>query len=140
MNTRIQLLSVLLFNLLTANNSFAQETKQIVKITNLEKINGTSYNACYQNATTFRVNEKAIYREKINVNNQEDVTVVFKNIPKGKYAIAVFLDKNNNYNPDRNFFKIPTEKYGFSNNVLSALRPATFDVSVFEIKESEVLI
>lgn len=65
---------------------------------------------------------------------------MFKNIPRGKYAIAFFLDENGNYELDRKIFGIPEEKYGFSNNILSALRSATFEESIFEIGKSEALI
>ena len=65
------------------------------------------------------------------------MSVVFKNIPKGRYAIAVFLDENDNYKLDKNFFGIPKEKYGFSNNVLPSLRPATFEESSFDLQQQE---
>ncbi|MFN3301349.1 MAG: DUF2141 domain-containing protein [Sediminibacterium sp.] len=86
------------------------------------------------------MNDKAIYREKVIVNNQNEISVDFNNIPKGKYAIAVFLDENDNYELDRNIFGIPKEKYGFSNNVLPALRPATFEESAFEVNQMETTI
>ena len=140
MKTRIQLFSILLFGVFTTNNAFSQETTQTLRVTKLENVKGNLYIGWYKNAATFKVNEKAIYREKIIVNNQNEVSVVFKNIPKGKYAIAVFLDENDNYKLDKNFFGIPKEKYGFSNNILPALRPATFDESVFELKQDETTI
>ncbi len=120
--------------------SFSQETKQTVLISNLENVKGNLYIGWYNQSSTFRVNEKAIYREKVAVNNQKDLTVLFKNIPQGKYAIAVFLDVNDNYTLDKNLFGIPTEKYGFSNNVLPALRAATFEESVFELNQQEAII
>jgi len=120
--------------------SFGQETKQTVKVSNLENIKGNLYIGWYNQSSTFRINEKAIYREKIVVNNQKEITVDFKNIPKGKYAIAVFLDENDNYKLDKNLFGIPKEKYGFSNNILPALRPATFEESLFEINKQYTVI
>jgi uncharacterized protein (DUF2141 family) len=120
--------------------AFGQETLQTVKISNLENVNGNLYIGWYNQSTTFRINEKAIYREKVSVNNQKELSVVFKNIPKGKYAIAVFLDENDNYKLDKNLFGIPKEKYGFSNNVLPALRPATFEESVFELNQQNIII
>jgi uncharacterized protein (DUF2141 family) len=120
--------------------AFGQETIQTVKISNLEDVKGNLYIGWYNQSTTFRINEKAIYREKISVNNQKELSVIFKNIPKGKYAIAVFLDENGNYKLDKSLFGIPKEKYGFSNNVLPALRPATYEESVFELNQQSVII
>ncbi|MFY7900083.1 MAG: DUF2141 domain-containing protein [Chitinophagaceae bacterium] len=130
-------LSIMVFLTLKANS---QEVKHTINITNLQNVKGNLYIGWYKEANTFRINDKAIYREKVVVNNQKEVNVVFKNIPKGKYAIAVFVDENDNYKLDKNVFGIPKEKYGFSNNVLPSLRPATFDESVFELYDKEALI
>lgn len=140
MKLRIKMLCPLFLGLFMGIKSFGQDTKQVVKISNIDKKNGDLYIGWYNDPKSFRINEKAIYREKIVVNNQTELTVVFKNIPGGKYAIAVFLDENGNYELDRNIFGIPEEKYGFSNNILPALRPATFEESIFEINKSESLI
>lgn len=120
--------------------SFGQDTHQTVMITNLENVKGNLYIGWYNQAATFRVNEKAIYREKVVVGQQKEVSVIFKNIPKGKYAIAVFLDENDNYKLDKNIFGIPKEKYGFSNNRLPSLRPATFEESAFELNQQNASI
>lgn len=119
---------------------FSQDKRQTVIVTNLENIKGDLYIGWYNESSTFRINEKAIYREKIKVYNQKEISVDFIDIPNGKYAIAVFLDENNNYKLDKNMFGIPKEKYGFSNNVLPALRAATFEESVFELKQQRSAI
>jgi uncharacterized protein (DUF2141 family) len=38
------------------------------------------------------------------------------------------------------FLGIPAEKYGFSNNILPALIPATFKEPVFELTHQEMII
>jgi uncharacterized protein (DUF2141 family) len=125
--------------LLISLESYGQESKQTVRISNLKNIKGNLYIGWYREVETFRINEKAIYRQKIVVDDKE-LNVVFRNILPGKYAIAVFLDENDNYKLDKNIFGIPKEKYGFSNNVLPALRPATFDESAFEVTQKEMVI
>ena len=127
----------LLLFLFFQNQSFSQETKQVLKITNLKKVKGRLYIGWYNDATTFLKYSKTVYRDKIEVNNQTEINVLFKNIPKGKYAIAVFLDENDNYRLDKNFLGIPKEKYGFSNNVLPAFRSATFEEAAFELKQQD---
>ena len=140
MNRHKKTLSLLFSGLFISSMSLGQETKQTVKVSNLENVKGNLYIGWYKDSGTFTVNDKAIYREQIAVNNREEVSVVFKNIPKGKYAIAVFLDENDNYRLDKNLFGIPKEKYGFSNNVLPTMRPATFEESAFKLKSQETIL
>lgn len=132
--------TMLIIVLFTSLIAFGQDTKQTVIITNLENVKGNLYIGWYNQSGSFRINEKAIYRKKIVVNNQKEISVDFKNIPEGKHAIAVFLDENDNYKLDRNIFGVPKEKYGFSNNVLPALRPATFEEAVFELNKPNLII
>ena len=53
--------------------------------------------------------------EKITVSDRI-TTIVFNDLPKGKYAVSVYQDNNGNGQLDKNIFGIPKEKYGFSNN------------------------
>ncbi len=140
MKTNIKLLLVLLMGILPLHKSFGQGGKQFVRVTNLEKVKGTLYVGWYNDAADFRVNDKAIYRAEIEVNNQLEEIIQFEDIPHGTYAIAVFLDENDDYELEKNFFGIPTEKYGFSNNILPALRPATFEESSFSLSQYETVV
>ena len=122
---------------LAFSKSFGQDTNHVVKVTNLNMVKGTLYIGWYDEPSDFRVNDKAIFREEIDVSDLSEVTAQFENIPAGNYAIAIFLDENDNYKLDRNLFGIPKEKYGFSNNVLPALRAATFEESVFSLTDDK---
>jgi len=42
--------------------------------------------------------------------------VVFRNLSKGQYAVAIFHDENSNRKLDENFLGFATEGRGFSNN------------------------
>ena len=57
----------------------------------------------------------------------KNCTIVLSNIPKGKYAISLFHDKNDDGHLNTGWFGIPKEKYGFSNNP-----PSRFGVPDFE--------
>lgn len=56
------------------------------------------------------------------------------NLPKGKYAVGVFQDRNNNELLDKNFFGIPKEQYGFSGRPVFG-KP-NFNDAVIEIKDN----
>ena len=50
----------------------------------------------------------------------------FEDIPPGTYALAVIHDENMNGKLDTNWLGIPTEGYGFSNDVKASLGPPSF--------------
>ena len=55
-------------------------------------------------------------------------------LSRGEYAISLFVDSNGNKKLDKNFFGIPKEQYGFSNNVMGRMSPPTFDQAKFMIE------
>ena len=55
----------------------------------------------------------------------------FEDIPPGTYALAVFHDENRNGTLDTNWLGIPTEGYGFSNDVKASLGPPSFAAASF---------
>lgn len=55
------------------------------------------------------------------------VSVSFKEVPAGRYAVSVFHDLNGNQRLDRNMVGIPSEPYGFSRNARGKMGPPSFD-------------
>ncbi len=66
----------------------------------------------------------------------ESVTCRFTDVAPGKYAVAVAHDANENRKIDTNFFGIPTEQWGVSNNVRPTMRAPKFDEAVFTVPEN----
>lgn len=64
------------------------------------------------------------------VNNR--ILVNLPELPKGKYAISLLDDENDNADLDR-FLGIPTEGYGFSNNVRPLLSLPDFEDLLFDL-------
>ncbi len=58
--------------------------------------------------------------------HQGSVTVSVSGIPPGTYAVQAFQDENDNMAIDRNFFGLPTEGIGFSNNASFHFGPPSF--------------
>ena len=137
MKTFVKLLLVIAILLVAFLKSFGQGVNPVVKVTNLQNVKGILYVGWYKASADFPVNDRAIFRKEIEVSDLSEVTMRFDNIPVGNYAIAIFLDENDNYQLDRNLFGIPKEKYGFSNNVLPALRAATFEESIFSLTDEK---
>lgn len=63
------------------------------------------------------------------------VSVVFRNLAPGRYAVSAFHDQNDNQQLDRGAFGIPKERYGFSQDARGAGGPPEFRDAAFEVKE-----
>jgi len=63
---------------------------------------------------------------------------IFEELPFGEYAIKLFHDENMNGELDSNFLGIPTEDYGFSNNVRGTFGPADYDDAKFLFEQTEM--
>lgn len=64
--------------------------------------------------------------------NGRSVTVRFDSLPPGPKAVRLFHDENENADLDTNFFGIPSEGYGFSNNPRSRFGAPSFEDQLFE--------
>ena len=58
-------------------------------------------------------------------------TAVFADLPAGEYAVSAYYDANANGKMDTNFFKIPSEPTGISNNAASSFGPPSYDQAKF---------
>jgi uncharacterized protein (DUF2141 family) len=56
----------------------------------------------------------------------------FADPPAGSLAIAFIHDENGNGELDKNFFGIPQEGYGFSNDARGKMGPPAFDKAAFQ--------
>jgi len=65
---------------------------------------------------------------------------VFENMPYGKYSIKAFHDENGNSRLDKDILGIPTEQYGFSNNVRGRFGPPPFVKTAFTLSASQMTI
>jgi len=63
----------------------------------------------------------------------ERVTIVFRNLAPGTYALAVFHDENGNGRLDANVAGIPTEPFGFSRDARGTFGPPKFPDAAVEL-------
>ena len=61
-------------------------------------------------------------------------------IPFGEYAIKAFHDEDGDDRIDTNFFGMPTERYGFSNNARGMFGPPSFDKAKFQFTSDSLKI
>ena len=55
------------------------------------------------------------------------VTLVFKDLAPGRYALSAYHDANGNQKLDANMVGLPTEAYGFSRDARGSFGPPAFD-------------
>ena len=56
-----------------------------------------------------------------------NLSCTFENVPEGSYAMCIYHDENSNNKCDQNFLGIPTEGYGFSNDIKPVISVPTFE-------------
>jgi len=93
---------------------------------------GTLYIGWYDEADAFPKVGKVMHGQKIEARGPGEVSMAGPDLPPGRYAISAFFDLNGNGELDTNFFGIPSEPYGFSNQVRPAMRAATFEEAAFD--------
>lgn len=124
MNVTIRF-SVLVVLLFTGRTSLAQ-SKLEVKILNLRNSKGVVA------IELLDKDNRAVERQKGKIEDK-NCTIVFKNLKNGKYAIRYFHDENSNDEIEKNWFGIPTEGYGFSNDAHGTFGPKDFKEWLFDV-------
>lgn len=76
----------------------------------------------------------AIQAARSKISKKQGVCL-FTNLKSGRYAVTIMHDANNNQKLDTNFFGIPREGYGFSNNAAPGMfGPPPFKKAAFTYK------
>ncbi len=99
---------------------------------------GDAYIAIYRASDDFPVFGKQFKGKTSSISGTAS-KVVFSNIPSGSYAVAVYHDKNNNKTLDKNYLGIPTESYGFSNNVRRTFSAPSFEEASFMVSDHKTI-
>lgn len=105
----------------------------ILNVSNL-KDKGDLYINIYNSAESFSTTGKE-YRKKVTKVNAKTQTISLENIPKGEYAIMIFQDENHDGVLNKDFYGLPTEGYGFSNNFKSNIVIPSFRQTKFQLNE-----
>jgi uncharacterized protein (DUF2141 family) len=132
MKTTILTLAIICF----LECAMAQQTLT-VQITNIKNDEGQIAVALYNSEKDFM---KTRYQGKTTKSVKGEVEVVFENIPSGSYSLSVMHDANVNEKLDSNFFGIPKEGFGFSNNAMGTFGPPSFEKAKVEISTPKTIL
>lgn len=67
----------------------------------------------------------------------EQLMYTFTHLPKGKYAISLFHDENDNLKLDTNLLGLPKEGYGFSKNYRPKMGPPDFEDVAIDVSSGD---
>ncbi|WP_299313548.1 DUF2141 domain-containing protein [uncultured Aquimarina sp.] len=116
---------------------FAQNNTNSIQIsiTNIKSDEGNIRIGLYNGEDNFY---KKTYKSIAIKAKKGSLTVTLDDIPDGTYAISLFHDENDNKKLDTNFFKIPNEPYGTSNNAKGNFGPPKWIDAKFSVSEHVV--
>ena len=90
----------------------------VVKVTNLQNLGkGQLLALLYEKVERVEVNGVKYFRRQILPVKAKKMTIRFKDVPAGDYAVAILHDMDSDLKMDTTFIGIPDEDLGVSNNV-----------------------
>jgi len=119
-------------------NLFAQTGQVDVTVTGIKVKKGGIVKVGVYKKDGFPIIDKEVIGEDIEVTGDK-ITILLKDIPVGTYAIAIIQDKNSDGEHNTNLFGVPTEPYGFSNNVYGRFGPPDFEDVSINIEDGKTL-
>ncbi len=121
-------LAISLFAFTVPEPAFAVELT--VEIKGIASSTGDIYVALYDKAEKWM--KTSLSGSKVAA-KKGSVSVTFKDLPDGDYAISLYHDENSNGKMDSNVIGIPTEPYAFSNDAAGNFGPASFEQAKFKV-------
>ncbi|WP_052732672.1 DUF2141 domain-containing protein [Hymenobacter terrenus] len=117
-------------NLLSAATPVVETTSVTVVVSSLVSTTSTVRLFFYNTREGFLKNGKWAYSKTVKSEGRREFTLPME-LPKGEWAVVITQDLNNNEKLDTNFIGIPTEPYGFSNNIRPTMAAPKFDECKF---------
>jgi uncharacterized protein (DUF2141 family) len=105
--------------------AFSQNVTLTVKINGIKSVSGNIGIGLYNDADKFP--DVGGEYKKISIKVTATTMQYTISLPPGTYAIAIYHDENSDGECNTNLLGIPTEGYGFSNNVEPVVSAPSFD-------------
>lgn len=124
--------------LILSSFAFSQDNGATITVTidNVKNNNGKVSFALHTKDTFMKA--RGIMETETKTFEDNKVTVTFKNVTPGEYAILALHDENENNRMDFNENGMPKESYGMSNNPV-LFGPPQFSEAKFEVKDNMTL-
>jgi len=109
----------------------------IIQVNGIKCCDGVLRLAVY-NEAAYWMSDTDMVRGRLGFIQSEQQQFEIHGLPHGRYAVAVYQDRDSDNKLDRWFGLIPKEPYGFSNNV-GRYGPASFDKAAFELTSDQTI-
>ena len=106
-----------------------------VKVNNIKTTNGKILTSLHD-VNTFMSGKDGIQNGETKITG-DSITITYKNVIAGEYAVMGVHDENDNKQMDFELNGMPKESYGMSNNPI-LYGPPTFDAAKFTVKNEDV--
>jgi uncharacterized protein (DUF2141 family) len=106
-----------------------------VDVSAIAQNRGRVFVAVYDSADAFPTPGRQAVARVLDADSNH-LTVSFKNLPPGQYAVVAFQDFNANGKLDKNFLGIPKEPYGFSNGARGTAGPPKFSAAAVTLNDN----
>jgi uncharacterized protein (DUF2141 family) len=103
-----------------------------ISVTNLRNNKGYVLISLFKDGVGYPDNtDKAFRKGQVSIKDGK-ASIAFYGLPKGTYAVAILHDENNDQKMNKSGLGLPKEGYGFSNNVMGAFGPPSFNRASFK--------
>ncbi|MDT7828681.1 DUF2141 domain-containing protein [Pricia sp. S334] len=109
-----------------------------VNVKNVTSNDGKISVAVYDNAEGFLQFDQ-VFKADSAPSQKGTTEVVIRDLPEGRYALAVFHDENDNDKLDKNMLGIPKEPLGFSKGKMKTFGPPSFEECTFELTSDQTI-
>lgn len=104
-----------------------------VQVKKLRNTNGHVLVSLFRNGEGYPDEPEKAYRKgKANIVNGNAI-LLFSDLPPGEYEVAVLHDENDDQKMNKSWLGLPSEGYGFSNNVMGMFGPPDVSKASFSI-------
>lgn len=122
-------------------NSVSAKGTIVVMLEDLKNSKGNVLVTLYDQEKGFPGKPEKAIAKKIKAITEKKAQVVFEDVPFGEYAISAMHDENDNQKMDSNFFGMPTEGVGASNDAKGSFGPPKYQDAAFQMdSETKELI
>jgi uncharacterized protein (DUF2141 family) len=133
----VKLFSILLLGFLIAPPNEVEKDNNCtlsVEFSNFRSQDGKLFIFIYNYENQYPKNPYKYYTVDKSLVRNSRLLVNINDLSRGKYAISIIDDENSNEDLDR-FLGIPTEGYGFSNNVRPMLSMPDYEELIFDLNQ-----
>jgi uncharacterized protein (DUF2141 family) len=133
---KILLTIVILFTTILSASAQEEMFNLTISIAGLNSDKGSLLVGVYSTKEDFL--KKPFKSDIIKIINKKSF-VIFKDIPKGAYAVSFVHDENDNKKMDTNFIGIPKEDFGCSNNATGFMGPPKYEDAKFQLTKNKTI-